>query len=131
MKLRATASLLVTAAVLTFSHSACESSGNEEPIGTPPPPSLGPDGGRPPPVEEEWIPANEPVPFPIPFQVGDKTLMMPTGSTLENVHSDPGGSFITIIRGQSKVVFDGDTGEILEWDVAAEDEEDFASLREG
>jgi hypothetical protein len=56
---------------------------------------------------------------------------MPTGSVLEDVHSDPGGRFVTISRGDSKVVFNGETGEILEWSVAPEDEEDFASLREG
>jgi len=54
---------------------------------------------------------------------------MPTGSVLEDEHSDPGGRFITISRGDSRVVFNGDSGEILEWNVVAEDEEDFASLR--
>jgi hypothetical protein len=130
MRLRTAARLLVTAAVLLFS-SACESSGSEEPIGTPPPPSPGLDGGRPSRVEEEWIPLNEPVPRPIPIQVGPRTVVMPTGSVLEDVHSDPGGRFVTISRGDSKVVFNGETGEILEWSVAPEDEEDFASLREG
>lgn len=54
---------------------------------------------------------------------------MRVGSVLEDVHSDPGGRFVTISRGDSKVVFNGDTGQILEWSVAADDEEDFASLR--
>lgn len=55
---------------------------------------------------------------------------MPVGSVLEDVQSDPGGRFVTVSRGQSKVVFNGDTGEVLEWSVAPEDKEDFASLRE-
>ena len=55
--------------------------------------------------------------------------MLPTGSTLEHVTSDPGGDFITISRGDSKAVFDGDTGDVLEWDVKDEDAADFEPLR--
>ena len=76
------------------------------------------------------VPLDEPVPCAVPVQIGQDQRLMPVGSVLEDVHSDPGGRFITISRGQSKVVFNGDTGEVLEWSVVPEDEEDFASLRE-
>jgi hypothetical protein len=86
MKLPAAAGLMVAGMVL-LSYSACESPEREEPVGTPPSPSAVSD----PPVreEEELIPLYEPIPFPIRIQVGPKTAVMPTGSVLEDEHSDP------------------------------------------
>jgi hypothetical protein len=55
--------------------------------------------------------------------------MLRTGSTLEDVQSDPGGEIITVRRGDSHASFVADTGTVLDWDVRPEDELDFEPLR--
>jgi hypothetical protein len=80
----------------------------------------------PPPEEGTSIPLYEPIPFPIPITIGGKEVTLPTGSVLEDVQN--GGRITTVSRGDSKVVFNGDTGEVIEWAVQPEDEEDFRLL---
>ncbi|MDP9180512.1 MAG: hypothetical protein M3O21_02180 [Chloroflexota bacterium] len=78
---------------------------------------------------ETSITLDEPIPFPLAFHIGSREVMLPTGSTLEDVQSDPGGEIITLRRGDSHASFTADTGTVLEWDVRPEDELDFEPLR--
>jgi hypothetical protein len=115
----ATAVIVGGQAVLGNDKPTSEPTRDQLPKETPRPPTTG---------DDELIPLDKPIPFPIPLTVGDRTVIMPTGSVLEDVQSDPGGETLTISRGESKVVLDGETGDILEWDVAERDSIDFESI---
>ncbi len=78
---------------------------------------------------ETSITLDEPIPFPLPFHIGSREVMLPTGSTLEDVQSDPGGEIITVRCGDSHASFAADTGAILEWDILPEDELDLEPRR--
>jgi len=81
---------------------------------------------------------DKPVPYPIPLYVTDDVVIyVPTGATLTNALQDfffgtvpPGEHRQTYIieKPPSKVVIDVDTLEIVKWDVAPEDEEEFRRL---
>jgi hypothetical protein len=75
------------------------------------------------------IPLDQPIPYPLPFTIGPRNVMLPTGSIVTEEQSDPGGLVITISRGQSRAVFNGDTGDVIEWSVLDEDLADFEPLR--
>jgi len=70
---------------------------------------------RPCPAESGWI------------TVKGIIICLPTGATLKTL-IDHGPMFDIIERGSSEVRIDIDTGEIVKWDVAAEDEEEFRRL---
>jgi len=75
------------------------------------------------------VPLDRPIPFPIPIHIGSREVMLPTGSTVEDEQSDPGGEIITVRRGDSHASFAADTGAILEWDILPEDELDLEPRR--
>jgi len=85
---------------------------------------------------EGCINLGKPVPYEVPMKVAGKEIHLPVGSVyFDQVLDYPAGvdssgpTHIHIIkRGQSKVTIDGQTGEIIKWDVAPEDEADFRSL---
>ena len=112
-----------------------------EPQGTPSPTPM----SYPPPAEErqeeegESIDLDEPLPHPLEIEIAGRKVILLTGSVSENMIQDyPAGvkptgpnATWTIRRGNSVVVIDMDTGDIVKWDVAPEDEADFAAIREG
>ena len=73
---------------------------------------------RPPcPSESGWI------------KVRGVTICLPTGATLSTLLVDYTGEMFDIIkRGSSEVRIDVDSGEIVRWEVAPEDEEEFRRL---
>jgi hypothetical protein len=83
--------------------------------------------------ETEVVPESTPFGTPVPpsppplgeFPYG---IVPEEDIVLEEVLSDPGGTRTTVSRGDSKVVFNGDTGEVIEWAVQPEDEEEFSLL---
>ena len=85
---------------------------------------------------EGCIDLSKPIPYELPIKVGGQTIHLPAGSTSYMMFVDyPAGSALRgpteleiIQRGNSKVVIDRDTGRIMEWTVAAEDEADFRRL---
>jgi hypothetical protein len=71
---------------------------------------------RPPcPSESDWI------------RVKGIVICLPTGATLSEL-IDHGPMFYIIKRGNSEVRIDIETGEIVKWNVAREDEEEFRRL---
>jgi hypothetical protein len=89
---------------------------------------------------EGCINLGKPVPYEVPMKVGGKEIHLPTGST-HKLHirgCPPMGvpdrapcspALLHVVeRGDSKVVIDSGTGEIIEWNVAHEDEADFRRL---
>jgi hypothetical protein len=82
----------------------------------------------------------KPIPYDLPMKVGGKEIHLPTGSThkLHISECPPAGlpdrgpcspELLHVVeRGDSKVVIDTNTGEIIEWKVAPEDEADFRRL---
>jgi len=85
---------------------------------------------------EGCIDLSKPIPYELPIKVGGQTIHLPAGSTSYIIFGDyPVGSALRgpteleiIERGDSRVVIDRDTGRIMEWTVAAEDEADFRRL---
>jgi len=121
----------------------------------PPPPDAPPSRPEPPFPAEELAEAQEcyrilreggdcpgvidlskPIPYELPLNVGGITIHLPVGSTHHTHHiyplagiSEPGPTMLHVIeRGHSRVSIDPVTGQIVEWDVAPEDEGDFRSL---
>ena len=85
---------------------------------------------------EGCIDLGKPVPYEVPMGVGGKEIHLPVGSTHHMMFVDyPAGTGLLgprqleiIERGDSKVVIATHTGEIIEWNVAPEDEADFRRL---
>jgi len=110
------------------------------PVGTPSPTPM----SYPPPVEarendKSIIDLDEPLPHTLEIEIAGRKVILPTGSVSEDMEQDyplgvePEGPTHTwtIRRGNSVVVIDMDTGDIVKWDVAPEDKADFAAIREG
>jgi hypothetical protein len=77
----------------------------------------------------------KPIPYELPIKVAGKTIHLPAGSTSYTVFADyhpagvQGPTHVQVIeRGDSKLVIDQQTGEIIESKVAPEDEADFRRL---
>ena len=112
-----------------------------EPVGTPSPPATPYPVSQDPnhPEEGESIDLDKPLPHPLEIEIAGRKVILPTGSVSENMIQDypagvkPTGPKVTwtIRRGNSEVVIDMQTGEIVKWDVAPEDKADFAAIREG
>ena len=112
-----------------------------EPRGTPSPTPM----SYPPPAEErpeeegEIIDLDEPLPHPLEIEIAGRKVILPTGSVSENMQVEywagakPEVPKVTWIirRGDSMVMIDMQTGDIVKWDVAPEDKADFAAIREG
>jgi len=85
---------------------------------------------------ETCIDLGKPVPYEVPMKVAGKEIHLPVGSTHHMMFVDyPAGTGLLgptkleiIERGDSKAVIDSQTGQIIEWNVAHEDETDFRRL---
>jgi hypothetical protein len=84
---------------------------------------------------EGCIDLAKPIPYELPTKVAGKTIYLPAGSTSYIVFADyhpagvQGPTHVEVIqRGDSKVVIDQQTGKIIEWNIAPEDEADFRRL---
>jgi len=85
---------------------------------------------------EGCIDLGKPVPYEVPMKVAGKEIHLPVGSTHHMMFVDyPAGTALRgptkldiIERGDSKAVIDSQTGQIIEWNVAPEDEADFRRL---
>jgi len=85
---------------------------------------------------EGSIDLSKPIPYELPIKVAGKTIHLPAGSTsyivfghyLAGTGAQGPTQMEVIQRGDSKVVIDRQTGEIIEWNVAPEDEADFRRL---
>jgi hypothetical protein len=85
---------------------------------------------------EGCIDLGKPVPYEVPMKVAGKEIHLSVGSTHHMMFVDyPAGTGLLgpteleiIERGGSKAVIDSQTGQIIEWDVAPEDEADFRRL---
>jgi hypothetical protein len=85
---------------------------------------------------EGCIDLGKPVPYEVPMKVAGKEIHLPVGSTHHMMFVDyPAGTGLLgptkldiIERGDSKAVIDSQTGQIIEWNVAPEDEADFGRL---
>jgi hypothetical protein len=86
---------------------------------------------------------SEPIPTSIVLRLGGKDYIVPAGATANQVIGDPGtddlgrprpqgehSNFWTIERGATRVLVDGDTGEVFEFDIAEEDTDDFEDFLE-
>ncbi len=85
---------------------------------------------------ETCIDLGKPVPYEVPMKMAGRTIHLPVGSVyVEQFLDYPAGvdargpTHVHIIkRGQSKVTIDGETGSIVKWNVAPQDEPDFRRL---